>query len=180
VGRLINFELDSSGYIAKITAEYKGVFRILVDYGYNEAGDLTSITDAMGKTTRIRYENHLMVEKTDRNGDAFYWEYEGKGRAAKCIHTWGDKGLLEGWIAYGDGVNTVTNSLGEVTLYRYDELNLATEVLDPIGNSVEYLYNEDKELYREVYEEGNITGYTYDENGKLASKQFPDNATQLF
>lgn len=64
----------------------------LVEYSYNEAGDMTGVTDAMGKTTHIEYQNHLMTSKTDRDGQTFYWEYQGEGKKARCIHTWGEGG----------------------------------------------------------------------------------------
>ena len=35
---------------------------------------MIGVTDAMGKTTHIEYENHLMTSKTDRDGQTFYWE----------------------------------------------------------------------------------------------------------
>lgn len=70
-----------------------GEHECLVRYSYDEAGNMVGITDALGQTTHIRYEAHRMVEKTDRNGDTFYWEYDGEGR---CIHTWGKDGSQEG------------------------------------------------------------------------------------
>lgn len=58
---------------------------------------MTGITDALGKTTRMTYSGHLMTEKTDRNGDTYCWEYDGKGR---CVHTYGRDGMMEGRIEY--------------------------------------------------------------------------------
>lgn len=180
VGREIHFELSDQGFISKIYATYKGLRKDLVSYAYNEAGDMVQVKDALGSSTDIRYENHLMVEKKDRNGDIFYWEYEGEGREARCVHTWGDKGLMEGWINYGDGCNEVTNSLGETSLYYFDENNLCTKIVDPLGNVKEFIYTEDMKLYREVDEEGLITGYTYDDQGNLTSLRKPDGATQHY
>ncbi|MEP7169556.1 MAG: DUF6531 domain-containing protein, partial [Bacteroidota bacterium] len=76
-GREILIHLDSFNRVKSVEANHAGYNRKLIEYGYNEAGDLTAITDAAGKTTSIRYENHLMVEKTDRNGQTFYWKYDG-------------------------------------------------------------------------------------------------------
>ena len=60
---------------------------------------MAAITDALGKTTHIEYDHHLKIKKTDRNGQTFFWEYETvRGGDARCVHTWGDGGLQEGWI----------------------------------------------------------------------------------
>lgn len=175
-GRQLLLTHDAFNRILKVEGLHKGMRRTFVEYGYNEAGDLTAITDANGKTTSIRYANHLMVEKTDRNGATFYWEYEGAGTGARCIHTWGDGGLLEGTIEYRDGYNVVTNSLGEKKLYYYDEHDLCIQETDALGNSVFHEYTEEGELYRTIDEDGNITGYVYDKRGNRTAVQKPDGA----
>ena len=43
----------------------------LVRYSYDGQGNMVGITDALGQTTGIRYEEHRMVETTDRNGHTF-------------------------------------------------------------------------------------------------------------
>lgn len=180
VGREIHFDYSEQGFISHIYATHEGLQKELITYAYNEAGDMIQVKDALGRSTDIRYENHLMVEKKDRNGDIFYWEYEGDGREAKCVHTWGDKGLLEGWIKYGAGCNEVTNSLGETSLYYFDEDNLCTKIVDPSGNVKEFIYTDDMKLYREVDEESLITGYTYDDLGNVTSIQKPDGSTKRY
>lgn len=173
-GREILLELDSFNRITKVTAQHKGFKRTMVEYGYNEAGDLIAITDAKEQTTSIVYQNHLMVEKTDRNGQTFYWEYDGLKTGARCVHTWGDGGILEGRIEYHKGFNVVTNSLGEQTTYYYDENDLCIQETDALGNSVFHQYTEYMEPYRDINEEGNITGYVYDDRGNMVSVQKPD------
>lgn len=173
-GRKLTIETDAFKRVIKVDAQHNGYTRKLIEYGYNEAGDLNAITDANGQTTFIRYQNHLMVEKTDRNGQTFYWEYDGFGTGARCIHTYGDGGILEGWIQYKDGYNVVTNSLKESTVYYYNEDNLCIQETDPLGNSVFHQYTDFMEPYRDIDEEANITGYVYDERGNLKAIQKPD------
>jgi len=54
-----------------------------VGYSYNDAGDMSGIIDSLDQVTTIEYKNHLMVKKTDRNGQAFYWEYDAKEPGAR-------------------------------------------------------------------------------------------------
>ncbi|HEY0611959.1 MAG TPA: DUF6531 domain-containing protein, partial [Chitinophaga sp.] len=176
--RHLNVENDPEGRIVGVTARHRGQEQMLVRYSYSEAGDLCGISDALGQTTHIRYRNHLMVEKTDRNGQTFYWEYDTSGR---CIHTWGDGGLLEGWIEYHpkEGYNVVTNSLGQTTTYHYTPDFVVTQIRDSLGAKF-FEYTEDFELYREIDEEANVTGYTYDERGNRTHMVLPDGSTYNF
>lgn len=149
----------------------------LVQYSYNDQGDLITITDALNQSVHIKYENHLMIQKTDREGQNFYWKYEQVKTGARCIHTWGDGGILEGKVVYHKGYNEITNSLGKTTLYYYNEDNLCTQIIDAEGHSTIYEYTEYGELYRIIDPEGNITGYHYDEQGRQIGITYPDGST---
>lgn len=179
-GRRINITTDAEGRVTKITATHDGAHKILIAYSYNEQGDLIGITDAMGKTTTMEYQNHLMIKKTDRNGQSFYWEYDGKSTGAKCTKTWGDGGILAGKIVYGKGQNLVINSLGHQTIYYFDSNNLCTQVTNPEGGHIFHEYTEFMEPYRDIDEEGNITGYSYDDRGNLKNLVQPDGSAYSF
>ncbi|WP_188315926.1 DNA/RNA non-specific endonuclease [Chitinophaga agrisoli] len=178
-GRQLQVDNDQLGRIIAVRARHRGATRPLIHYGYNEAGDLCEITDALDQTTRIQYHDHLMVAKTDRNGQTFYWEYDHK---ARCIHTWGDGGILEGWIEYhtDKGYNLVTNSQGHTTTYYYTPDFVVNQIKDPLGNSKFFAYTDNFELYREIDEEANVTGYSYDERGNCTSIEQPDGSAYTF
>lgn len=179
IGRQFHIKNDFEGRITSVTAHHRGQEKLLISYEYNEEGDLIAITDALGQATRIAYSNHLMISKTDRTGQTFYWEYDNKKR---CIHTWGDGGLLEGYIEYhpSDGYNLVTNSLGQTTTYYYSPDFVISQIKDPMGNSTFINYTEDFEIYQEIDEEGTIAGYTYDDMGNIASVVQPDGSSYSF
>jgi len=173
VGRHLHISSDREGRITNVIAHHRGQERKLVSYEYSEEGDLTGITDALGKTTKMVYRDHLMVKKTDRNGQSFYWEYDKKGR---CTHTWGDGGWAEGYIEYypEEGYNLVTNSLNQTTTYYYTPDFVVHQEKDPLGYSTFVEYTPDFEIYRLIDEDGNITGYTYDDNGRCTTVVNPD------
>jgi RHS repeat-associated core domain len=173
-GRQLHFNLDKQNRITQVTVKHRDVEQVLVSYAYNEGGDMISIGDALGQATTMEYRDHLMIKKTDRNGQSFYWEYDDKRR---CVHTWGDGGLLEGWIAYGNGYNTITNSVGEISTLFYDEDNLCVQETDHYGNYTYTEYTENYDVYREIDEAGNITGYAYDNLGRLTHTILPDGST---
>jgi RHS repeat-associated protein len=177
-GRQLLLQLDTQRRITAVEVAHRNMRQVLVRYGYNENGDLVSIADALGQAVTIEYQDHLMVKKTDRNGQSFYWQYDEKRR---CIQTWGDHGILAGTIQYYKGYNVVTNSLGEETIYFFDENNLCVQITDHYGNHQYNEYTEDFDLYREIDEEGNITGYAYDEKGRLKETILPDgNSRRVF
>ncbi len=171
-GRRLQFTTDRRGCITKVTVQHKDMSEVLMQYAYNDQQELIAITDALGQTTSVEYDDgHRMVKKTDREGQSFYWEYDKKGR---CVHTWGDGGLLEGRIEYNKGFNKVTNSLGEHTYYYFDENNLCVQETDHYGNSRYTEYTNEGKVYREIDETGNLTGYVYDEEAQLKEKVLPD------
>ena len=180
VGRKIELRLDLKNRVTEITAEHQGKTRKLISYGYNREGDLICITDALNQHTLMEYENHLMLKKTDRNGQAFYWEYDTKKTGAKCIATRGDGDILSGTLEYHKGRNIITNSLGEQSIYYFNELNLCTQVTDAMGNHIFHEYTEYMEPYRDIDEEGNATGYSYDVRGNMVGLHQPDGSLTTF
>ncbi|PSL30769.1 DUF6531 domain-containing protein [Chitinophaga ginsengisoli] len=178
-GRHLHISSDTAGRITRVTAHHRGQEKLLISYAYNEAGDLTDIIDPLGQTTAIIYRDHLMTKKTDRNGQSFYWEYD---KQRRCVHTWGDGGILEGHIEYypKEGYNLVTNSLEQTTTYYYTPDFVVYQEKDPLGYSTFTEYTPDFEIYREIDEEGNVTGYTYDEEGRCTSIVTPDGSISVY
>lgn len=178
VGRRLLCSQNQYGCITKVELVHKGEKETLISYGYNAEGDLIRIADALDQHTIIEYNgDHLMTRKTDRNGQAFYWEYDNKRR---CIHTGGEGGILEGRISYHKGYNLVTNSLNETTSYYYDANNLCVQETDSYGNSKFTEYTEEGQLYRQIDEEGNSTGYIYDMAEHLKEIVQPDGTSTLY
>ncbi|PUZ25395.1 hypothetical protein DCC81_13955 [Chitinophaga parva] len=171
-GRVLKIFTDQEGRITAIHSEQQ----LLAGYAYNEAGDLCKITDALQQATCIVYEQHHMIKKTDRNGQSFYWKYEGH----RCVRTWGDGGLLEGQITYHAGYNVMHSPGGRSEIFYYDEDQLCTQITDALGNNRFMDYTEWEELYRSIDEEGNMTGYRYDDRGNCVSIILPDKVEELF
>ncbi len=175
-GRTFALEYNDRQKITKVTLVEKTKELVLISYAYDTQDNLIAITDALDKSTTIQYEGHLMVQKTDRNGQNFYWEYQGEGVAAKCIHTWGDGGWQEGWMEYHpeEGYNRITDSNGIETIYYYTPEGLVTQIKNGEGHSAFTEYTEHNEVYREIDEEGNTTGFTYNDKGQNTSIVYPD------
>lgn len=177
-GRRLLFKLNRYGFITAADLVHKQERKTLVQYSYNQRDDLCVITDALNQPTTIVYnDDNLMVSKTDRNGQTFCWEYDNQQR---CIHTWGDGGMQQGWITYHKGYNIVTNGEAEQTTYYYDENNLCVQQTDHYGNSRFTEYTETGQLYREIDEEGNAIGYTYNDRDELKEMVQPDGSSTMY
>jgi RHS repeat-associated protein len=171
--RVLDITTDPQGRITQVSCGQ----HLLIAYGYNEQGDLNAITDALGKTTQIEYDNHLMVQKTDRNGQIFYWEYDAPATGGRCVHTWGEGGILEGWLSYHPGFTEVSDSLGRTTFYAFNADQQCTQITHPGGGHTLYEYNNWGELYREIDPDGKLTGYHYDEQGRKTGVTHADGST---
>ncbi|GAB6948840.1 hypothetical protein JCM15640A_04250 [Hoylesella timonensis 4401737 = DSM 22865 = JCM 15640] len=178
-GRRVTVRHTDAGFIESLHLRMPdGSSEQLVRYSYDGQGNMVGITDALGQTTGIRYEDHRMVAKTDRNGYTFCWEYDKEGR---CVHTRGADGDQEGWISYfpEQGYNTVRDACGAESTYRYDANQLVRSVTDALGNTTRYDYTEEMEPYREIDPEGRITGWHYDGRGNQTGTTYPDGALSM-
>jgi RHS repeat-associated protein len=193
-GRKLQVENDDAGRVIHIHTIANNRTINLIAYEYDAAGNMRRVADAAGAEKLFYYEGHLLVKLTNQSGMSFYWEYEGKGNDAKCIHTWGDDGVLEYWTQYEPGKTTTRNSLGHSTEYYYNEKKLIHKIIDanggithqvynhfdelvvtvnPEGGSIQYHYNDFGLLTRSINENGEATVYQYDERLNLTGVSSP-------
>lgn len=172
-GRLIRVQCDELGRVLRVYTIADNRRINFIQYTYDAAGNMVSNEDVLGGVKRFEYEGHLLVKLTNQSGHSFYWEYEGKGDAVRCIHTWGDGGILEYWTEYkqnedGSGVTITRNSLGHETEYFYDNKKLIYKIVDANGGITRQIYNQYQELEVLVNPEGGTEQYQYNNFGKVS------------
>ncbi|MEZ2737339.1 hypothetical protein, partial [Aneurinibacillus aneurinilyticus] len=96
VGRVLEVTTNEAGRMTEVALRNQMSREVLVRYDYNDGQDLIEIQDALGQSTHIKYVNHLMMQKTDRNKNSFFWRYDGPTTGARVIKTWGDGNVLAG------------------------------------------------------------------------------------
>lgn len=150
----------------------------LVAYAYNDQGELVSATDALGQATSYQYQSQLLVQETLKNGLNFYFEYDGTGPEARCVHTWGDEGIYDHKLLYDLEARrtVVTNSLGYATTYVGNENGLVVEKYDARGGVSLMAYNEFNDLISSIDPLGRTTTYAYDEHSNCLLTTRPDGA----
>lgn len=179
-GRSIQFEHDRKGRIAAITAPNpnpRGERFSIVQYHYDDDGNLVRVIDALDQPAAYHYESHLLVKETDRNGLSFYFQYDAKNENGRCVRTWGDGGIYDHKITYDDErrVTTVVNSLGYKTHYEHDGA-LVIRTVNALGLVTSNEYNEWNELEKETDPLGFATTNRYDGRGNLVERTTPDGA----
>ena len=117
-------------------------------YGYNAAGDLLEVTDAMGNVTSMSYDS--LGRKIDMiDPDMGYWKYT--------------------YDANGNLI-TQTDAKGQRRRFHYDPINRVyqKEYLDTADSSVDYVYDLGINGIGRLYSASNAAGETiYDEYDSL-------------
>ena len=169
-GQVLHVENTPEGFISKIyTLTEKEQVIDLIQYRYDEAGNLAWVKDVLGGEKQFFYKGHLLVKLINQTGQCFYWEYEGKGDDAKCVHTWGSEGVLEYHTQYLPGHTITRNSYGATTHYFYDQKHLIYKIIDENGGVTHQVYNAFEEIELITDPEGLTQKYTYNDYGKLLS-----------
>jgi RHS repeat-associated protein len=154
----------------------------LVNFTYDDEGHLINATDRGLVPWRYTYDDHLLIRETNRNGLSFHFAYRGKGRDARCVHTWGDGGIYERYLDYDPEARrtVVEDSLGAKTTYYFNELDLPVKIIDPLGGENQYKYGSKGELLSETDEIERTAKYKYNDYGDCISIMHPDGTIRRF
>ncbi|WNG32067.1 hypothetical protein F0U62_45180 [Cystobacter fuscus] len=181
VGRRVRFEHDPARRLVKTWLPHPTQTGVLLtnQYVYSTEGDLLEVHDALGYATRHAYTGHLMTHETNRIGLSFYFEYDGGGPDAWCVHTWGDGGIYDHRLRYDKRghVTEVTDSLGHTTTHESDGRGVVVKTIDPLAAEWSYVYDEALQRTAETDPMGNTTRYEYDPRGNCTCIIQPDETT---
>jgi RHS repeat-associated protein len=166
--------LDGAGGLTRL--EYDGALdkpsRIISPVGsvehfqYNSYGQLTQYTDPIGAVTRVEYDAQGRVQKqTDANGGALSVAYDSTlpdlpSRVTNRI------GQVT-YYTYDDAgrLTTLQTPGGAITSYEYDADGNRTAVVDPATNRYEFKYDAMSRLIEEADPLGKRRVYSYDLGG---------------
>ena len=166
-GERLKVETDGLGRVCCVSMRQDGEETRLVRYRYDDRGDMVETIDALDVSKHFVYtDGHLLVQLTNQGGMSFHWEYEGKGENARCVHTWGDGGVMEYFIRYGKGYTHIRNGEGAETEYHYGEDKLIYKIVDANGGITRQQYNGYQELEVTVNPEGYTRKTSYNESGQ--------------
>jgi YD repeat-containing protein len=156
----IQLTRDAQGRITKAT-DPQGKS---LSYAYNSAGELASVTDRLGQTTRFDYgsttrneagnsvnNRHLLTRITDPRGQVV---------------------LQSQFDEYGR-LTAAADAQGQSAQQSFDEANNQMRVVDRRGNPSTYTFDAQGNVTRIVDAAGGITDITYDANGNELTRKDP-------
>jgi RHS repeat-associated protein len=147
-------------------------------YGYDDADQQVTMTDPLGKVTHYGYDDSgNETSETTPLGNVRKWTYNGEGRQVTDIDPRGN--VIGGTPSQYTTTNTydaaghlksVTDPLGHVTTYGYDQDGNLTSRIDARNNTTSYTYDVVNRLKTVTDPLSNTTTYGYDAAGDLTSR----------
>jgi RHS repeat-associated protein len=138
--------LNIKGRLTEIELTHNRKRCTLVKYGYDNDGQLTSVTDAAGNVTRrFAYTDGLMVSHINALG-------------FECRYRWET-------IAGQPRVVQMGTSEGENALFSYDPQARQTKMVDELGRSAQWTYDEHFQVIECIDLDGKRYGAEYTESG---------------
>jgi len=178
-GRFLHLRYDASGRVTELylPQPHGEGFHCHRRYEYDPAGDLVSVSDALGQAWKLAYVTHLLTQETDRNGLSFYFAYDGLGEDAWCVRTWGDGGIYDHVLGYDKHkhITFVTDSHGFTTQYHMNLVGQVVKIIDPLGGVTQYEY--DPVTLAQLGETdalGRVTTHRFDDRGNPIAAALPD------
>ncbi|NUP16685.1 MAG: hypothetical protein HOZ81_11365 [Streptomyces sp.] len=150
---------------------------VLVRYGYDAGGELAEVVNSSGLPLRYFYdERRRMTGWEDRNGVWYRFEYDEAGR---CTAGRGRDGLLDYTFEYDDEAlrTTAVDSLGNATVYQFNNAFQMIAETDPLGHVVRQEWNERDQLVSRTDPLGRTSRLEWDPAGNLTAVHLPDGST---
>lgn len=148
--------------------------RVLARYAYDHAGDLVQAFGPSGESQRFAYDDqHRLTGWRDGNGHWYRYLYDEQGRG---IRGEGDQGILDTALRYDPAGRwtEVTDSLGNVTTYRFNDRQRVISQVDPLGNETTFGWDEQDRMVSRTDPLGATVRYFYDDAGNLTGLRRPD------
>jgi RHS repeat-associated protein len=172
-GESVTFVRDAAGRIDEIR-DPAGRSRF---YTYDSGGDLESFRDAEGDTTRFTYaDDHFLtgIEVTSADGQHSFKSATSAYENGRLTGQTDADGLE---VKFGHDIDnrreTITDKLGNTTVYEYDSRGNVLRTVDAKGGVKTFTYDADDNVLTVTNAIGKTTTYTYDAAGHRTSETDP-------
>ncbi|MFD8328861.1 putative T7SS-secreted protein [Streptomyces lydicus] len=159
-----------------------GSDQLLVTYGYDELGNLTTVTNSSGLPLRFTYDDAGRITSwTDTNNSSYHYVYDDQDR---CTSQGGIAGHLRGDFTWGEPdpetglrTNLHRNSLGQVTTYQVNDRHQIVATTDPTGATTRTVRDTGHRILSTTDPLGRTTTLDYDDAGRPTTVTLPDGST---
>ena len=140
---------------------------LLVEYGYDEAGNLIRVSNGLGEVTReFAYRNQIMVEHRQPGALVSRYEYDEYAASGKVTRNWTNTG--QSWdFRYRPNETIVTDNLGREQRYRFDHKRRFTGQVDAAGGVTTRELDSDGNVLLVTDAGGRSTRYRYDGRSRV-------------
>ncbi|MEU4694707.1 DUF6531 domain-containing protein [Actinoplanes sp. NPDC023714] len=151
---------------------------VRLSFGFDDAGDLVSVTDALGNTARLRRdgEGRLVGAVTPLGRETFF-RYDDRGRLVERVDPGG--GVWRYGYSPGGRIVSVTDPTGARRETAYGVHGAVEATTDPLGHVTGRRYDDDGNLVRLVAADGAKWDFAYDALARLTATTDPAGATWL-
>src|SRR5205807_8294326 len=198
-GHIVQFVYRSER-ISKLRALYRDSSQTLSSYEYDSDGQLAAVFDTAGIASSYECAAGLITRITNRLGGSHLFEYDRQGR---CTRTWQEPSGAFRSVQYDDPGRRalVMDSMGQRTLFRFNEQNLLKETVRFDGSVIrrfyagsneaiasegdpepenQYVFDEHGNILQEIEPDGAKWEWSYDSRNRITRENSPDGAAQNF
>ncbi|MDO5560512.1 MAG: DUF1906 domain-containing protein [Oscillospiraceae bacterium] len=155
-GKMITYTYDLENNLSRIDYPDEGAEKIFVEYKYNEANQLTDVTDWKGNNTEYKYNSLGELKNIKRpDGSEQYNFYDNAGNVQQITDLNADGDRLNAYSYTYDknsDLKTVESFNDNKTYnYNYDKLGRITDLTE---SDSQYLFNTKLKLFRTMTETG--------------------------
>ncbi len=156
--------------------------QLLRTYGYDDLGNLTTVTNSSGLPLRFTYDEAGRITSwTDTNHSSYHYVYDDQDR---CTSQGGIEGHLRGNFTWGDPdpetglrTNLHYNSLGQLTTYQVNDRHQIVATTDPTGATTRTVRDTKHRILSTTDPLGRTTHVDYDDEGRPVTVTLPDGST---
>ncbi|MEJ0025760.1 MAG: RHS repeat-associated core domain-containing protein [Rhizomicrobium sp.] len=164
-GLRTRYTYNGSHYLASVIAS-DGALNLTTSFGYDAAGNVTSLTDPRSNTHTAAYDRNRRIAEWDAPlGAVTQWTYDPTGLLLTLKRATGNGGApwaTTGFTYWPTGkVHTSTDPDGAVTVTEHDALGRASKVTDPMGRAVSTTYDLIGEVLQERHAAGTASEIVY-------------------
>ncbi|MEK2476211.1 putative T7SS-secreted protein [Streptomyces noursei] len=160
-----------------------GSDQLLVTYGYDAFGHLTTVTrPSCDRPLRFTYDDDGRITSwTDTNGSSYTYAYD---EADRCTSQGGIAGHLRARYIWGDPApdtglrtNRFFNSQDQLTTYQVNDHHQIVATTDPTGATTRTTRDTKHRILTTTDALGRTTRFTYDDEGRPVAVTLPDGTT---
>ncbi|WP_236621839.1 DUF6531 domain-containing protein, partial [Luteimonas huabeiensis] len=171
LGRRTEYEYDAIGQVTRVTSLAGTPQAISASVTYNADSQPVQVTDALGRSTTLAYDNGCLIRITNPLGYSTALTCNTAGQPNSVVDALSNVTSL-GYL--GPDLASVTDPLGRSVQFRHDALGRVIAAEDAQGNLTRREYDAEGRVVKTVDAAGEPTEIGYDPNGNVTAVLMPN------